>query len=229
MATVMTGQPTAATLLVTDVDELRDGRDPCLLLLSGGRDSTLAGLLLRCRGVSTTALSLDYAGRPRAEVLASQRVAKTLDVHLIEHSIALGDARSFRQSSHDTRQEVWFPYRNLVFLSYAASLALSLGIRRVAMGIRSSDQGAYADASPAYVAALARLLSSSGAGDHDEHIDELFIPLLVDEGTALEQLTRHGELDPNLVTGALDQARSCWRDDTDECGQCVGCLTRLSL
>ncbi len=152
-------------------------QEKALVLSSGGVDSTtlLALACSRYGRENVTALSIYYGQKHKKEIEASN---KTAEYYGVEH-IKLDLAAIFRYSDcsllegsaadipHETYAEqlaetdgspvsTYVPFRNGLFLSAAASVALSKGCSILMYGAHSDDAAgsAYPDCSEAFVAAM---------------------------------------------------------------------------
>ena len=119
-----------------------------LVLLSGGMDSTvtLAMAKQECNEVYT--VSFDYGQRHRYELTQSDIIAKRMNVE--KHYIIKVDVQQFIKSSlvsntsdvtqsEKSIENTYVPARNIIFLSFGASLAESLGVDRIYLGVSGED------------------------------------------------------------------------------------------
>lgn len=191
----------------------------CVLLFSGGADSTLCAIQLRSEGYRVHAVSIAHGRRPRAEAAAARRVGRALDFaswHLVPlDGLAFGPPAGApgRRTSH----EGVIPHRNLVYWAIAANRASAIGADCVAAGHTREDGRTYTDASPAFFRALEPLLGTSGV--RSARSLALRLPLQELPAAHWRRLAReHREL--------VAATWSCWRDGSAPCGRCFACRQR---
>ena len=149
-----------------------------LVLFSGGLDSTVClGLAVRAYGVGEVlALSVSYGQKHKKEMEASQRIAEfygvkrlTLDLGeifrgsacaLLEgaaEGIPHADYSSQLAESRGAPVSTYVPFRNGLFLSSAAAVAISHGCEVIYYGAHADDAAgaAYPDTSAAFNRAIA--------------------------------------------------------------------------
>lgn len=157
-----------------------------LVLLSGGVDSSTCLALAKERfGAEVLALSMYYGQKHERELDSARKIAKYYDVQLLELNLAAifaGSNCSLLQGSteavpHESYAEqlqenggevvsTYVPFRNGLFLSTAASVALSHDCDVIYYGPHADDAAgnAYPDCSVAFNEAMARAIFL-GSGD----------------------------------------------------------------
>lgn len=210
-----------------------------LVLCSGGVDSsTLLALAVAAHGADrVTVLSISYGQKHQREIEAARAVAKRYGVRqrfldlgaifadshssLLAHSDASIPHESYaeQQSAGDgSPVSTYVPFRNGLFLSAAASMALSLDARVLYYGAHADDAAgdAYPDCSPAFVAAMDAAVREGTAGEM--RIDAPFAhwnkARIVKEGLALNV--------PYELTW------SCYEGGSEPCGTCGTCRDRIA-
>jgi 7-cyano-7-deazaguanine synthase len=187
-----------------------------LLLLSGGLDSAALAACER----PAAALFVDYGQRPAAaERRAARAVAGAMSVPL--HEAAL-DLRPFgggllldEAPLPDAPSPEWWPYRNQMLVTAAASLALRLDLARVLMGTVAGDGDRHADGTTEFYRTLDALLrmQEGGVGVDAPAIAE-----------TSEQLVARSGLGEAVVGWTV----SCHRSELP-CGDCPGCWKRAKV
>ena len=225
-----TGSPSGST----------SGRDPAVVLLSGGLDSATCLAIAQRDGFEPVALSFRYGQRHDVEVEASRRLAERAG---IEHVVAEIDLRVFGGSAltadiavpkhdrvdqldHDAIPVTYVPARNTIFLAYALALAEVRGATDIFIGVNAVDYSGYPDCRPEFIAAfqtLAGLATRAGvegarAGERPPVIRTPLIDLTKAE---IITLGRSLDVDYSLTTSCYDPA-----PDGAACGQCDSCLLR---
>lgn len=154
-------------------------RGAAVVLLSGGMDSAVVLAIAMRAGFRCEALSFDYGQRHRHELLAAQRVARSLgaaghltlsvDMRAIGGSALTGDL-DVPKRRHDIGGDIpvtYVPARNTIFLSYALALAEVRGAGDIFIGVNALDYSGYPDCRPEYIEAyarMARLATKAGVG-----------------------------------------------------------------
>lgn len=132
----------------------------CLVLLSGGQDSTTCLFWAKQNFSEVSTISFDYGQRHSSKEIEAQikvsELAEVADENY--HSLSLGTA--FRQVGGSSLTgeglvgdvdplnnlpKSFVPGRNLIFLTYAASLAYTLGIHDLVGGMCQTDYSGYPD------------------------------------------------------------------------------------
>lgn len=208
-----------------------------LVLCSGGVDSTtLLAMAVRDYGAdSVYALSIFYGQRHEREIASARAVASHYgveqrfldlgaifadsDCSLLAHSTAAIPEESYAdQLTHTGGKPVntYVPFRNGLFLSSAASMALSLGCSAVYYGAHHDDWAgnAYPDCSPEFVAAMARAIDEGTDG-------ELALKAPFVHDSKADIVARGLELGvPYELTW------SCYEGGERPCGVCATCIDR---
>ncbi|MEM7584560.1 MAG: 7-cyano-7-deazaguanine synthase QueC [Acidobacteriota bacterium] len=157
----------------------QDNPRRCVVLLSGGLDSTTTLAIARSEGFRVYAMTFRYGQRHEAELRAARRVAEQFGVE--DHIVVEIDLRQFGGSALTGDLEVpkgrsademadsipvtYVPARNTIFLSYALAWAEVLGAVDIFIGVNSVDYSGYPDCRPEYIAAyqhMADLATRSG-------------------------------------------------------------------
>lgn len=156
---------------------MRGIRMKALVLFSGGLDSTVClGLAIQKYGVDEVlALSIFYGQKHKKELEAAEKIAAyygvkrmSLDLGelfkdscctLLEQSsekIPTGDYADQLETTNGKPVSTYVPYRNGLFLSSAAAIALSHGCREIYYGAHADDAAgnAYPDTSVAFHKAI---------------------------------------------------------------------------
>lgn len=211
--------------------------EKALVLCSGGVDSTtlLAMALPRYGAKNVYALSISYGQRHNKEIESAKAVAvhygveqRFLDLGAI---FADSDCSLLSHSSQDIPEEsyadqlaesdgkpvsTYVPFRNGLFLSAAASMALSLGCSAIYYGAHHDDWAgnAYPDCSREFVDAMNRAIEEGTGGEL--HLCAPFV-----EMSKADIVARGIELGvPYELTW------SCYEGGDYPCGACGTCIDR---
>ena len=211
-----------------------------LVLSSGGVDSTTClGLAVSKYGAeNVTALAITYGQKHDKEVQAARAVAAHYGVELIELDLSLifrydttcslltgSDTEIPKESYADQLKKTdgkpvstYVPFRNGLFLSSAASIALSKGCEVIYYGAHSDDAAgnAYPDCSEALNKAMNDAIFL-GSGNQ-LHIEAPFV-----------RLTKADVVKIGLELGVpYELTWSCYEGGETPCGVCGTCRDRAA-
>ena len=211
-----------------------------LVLSSGGVDSTTClGLAVSKYGAeNVTALAITYGQKHDKEVQAARAVAAHYGVELIELDLSLifrydttcslltgSDTEITKESYADQLKKTdgkpvstYVPFRNGLFLSSAASIALSKGCEVIYYGAHSDDAAgnAYPDCSEAFNKAMNDAIFL-GSGNQ-LHIEAPFV-----------RLTKADVVKIGLELGVpYELTWSCYEGGETPCGVCGTCRDRAA-
>ncbi len=210
----------------------------CVVLLSGGVDSTtcLAMAAETYGKQEVMALTAYYGQKHAKEMEAARAVAayygavhKEINVSqafaLSDCSLLQGSKKAIRHESYEKQLaelggegtlETYVPFRNGLFLSYAAAVAVSIGAEVIYYGAHKDDAAgrAYPDCTPEFEAAMAAAVYE-GSG----RTCRLKAPLL--------QWNKAGVVREGLRLGApYELTWSCYEGGDEPCGACGTCIDR---
>ena len=209
-----------------------------MVLSSGGVDSTTAlGLAIQKYGrEQVIALSLSYGQKHEKEIEAAKAVAayygieqlfldlskifqysncsllKQSDEKIPEESYA----EQIRETEGETPVSTYVPFRNGLFLSMAASIALSKGCQVIYYGAHADDAAgfAYPDCSPVFNEAMNRAIWE-GSG-HQLKIEAPFV-----------NINKAEVVKTGLKLGVpYELTWSCYEGGEKPCGKCGTCIDR---
>jgi 7-cyano-7-deazaguanine synthase len=135
-----------------------------VILLSGGLDSATMLAMAQAEGYTCYSMSFDYGQRHRAELLASERVAR--DAGVVEHKVIglnlNGIGGSALTDSNIAVPETptvgipltYVPARNTVFLALALGWAEVLNALDIFIGVNAVDYSGYPDCRPEFISAF---------------------------------------------------------------------------
>ncbi len=205
----------------------------CIVLLSGGLDSTTTLAIAKQQGFEVYALSFDYGQRHKQELHCATFIANQMQV--AEHKIATIDLRLFGHSALTDHIDVpkdqhdpnlipitYVPARNTIFLSFALAYAEVIGAYDIFIGANAVDYSGYPDCRPDYIAAFEKManLATAATVDGTKHFT-IHTPLIT--------LTKANIIQTGLQLGVdYSHTLSCY-DPTPEgkpCGHCDSCYYR---
>jgi 7-cyano-7-deazaguanine synthase len=206
----------------------------CVVLLSGGLDSTTVIAEAQAAGYACHALSVAYGQRHEAELLAAARIAKK---YAIEHRVMHIDYAQMGGSALTDKSLTvptdgpqagipitYVPARNTLFLSLALGWAEVLGARDIFVGVNAVDYSGYPDCRPAFIEAFQRLANlATKAGVESENGQGFTVHTPIIHASKAEIIQR------GLALG-VDYAEtvSCYQADAEghACGVCDSCHLR---
>lgn len=211
----------------------RDEAKQAVVLLSGGLDSATCLAAARAAGYRCHALSMDYGQRHRSELLASRRVAASLDV--VQHRIQTIDLSGIGGSAltdpavavpvHPTEgiPVTYVPARNLLFLSFALGWAEVLGIQDLFIGVNAVDYSGYPDCRPAFIHAFEQTANLATRAGVEGRPFTVHTPLIELSKGAIIRLGTDLGLDYAITV-------SCYQADEQgrACGRCDSCRIRAA-
>ena len=208
-----------------------------LVLFSGGLDSTtcLAMAVKKYGSENVTALSVFYGQKHKKEIEAAQNIAKFYGVELItldlgkifsysDCSLLEGSSNEIPEGSYEEQLKetngspvsTYVPFRNGLFLSSAASIALSKNCSVIYYGVHSDDAAgnAYPDCSVDFNEAMGRAIYL-GSGN-ELTIEAPFV-----------SLTKADVVKKGLELGVpYELTWSCYAGSDKPCGKCGTCIDR---
>jgi 7-cyano-7-deazaguanine synthase len=212
-------------------------RQPAVVLLSGGLDSTTTLAIAKAEGYELHALTFRYGQRHEIEVPAAQSIARHYGV--VQHIVVPIDLRVFGGSALTSDTAVpkdrsaeqmghgipitYVPARNTIFLSFALAFAEVLNTSHIFLGVNVLDYSGYPDCRPEYIAAFERMANlATRAGVEGKQKLVIHTPLI--QLTKAQIIARGRELgvDYSMTSSCYDP-----RQGGAACGHCDACLLRL--
>ncbi len=210
-----------------------------LVLFSGGVDSTtcLAIAIDKYGADQVLALTVSYGQKHIREIESADRIAgyynvmhKTIDLSLIfegsDCSLLKGSAADIPDESYEEQLKktggepvsTYVPFRNGLFLSSAASIALSCGCEEIYYGAHSDDAAgnAYPDCSEEFNESISKAIYL-GSGNHLKVI----APFV---NKSKSEVVRIG-LELNVP---YELTWSCYNGSDVPCGVCGTCRDRIA-
>jgi len=203
------------------IDQIKDlsKNSKCLLLFSGGFDSTLCAYWLKKHLIDFEGLHFSYENRPRQEIRAANEISKALNFKLTNFDLPLKDQR-LNSDDLNFSNKAWFPYRNAIFFAISANICYDRKCNTIVTGFRSWDTPYFSDSTRIYLESLMSVLSVSGYSEFDRALD-LFLPF-IDTHALVSKIYR----DDQGCREILDRSWSCWADEEVSCGECAPCKAR---
>jgi len=198
-----------------------------VILLSGGLDSAVTLYCAKSQGYKLQALIFNYNQRHKKEVEFAKKIAR---LNKIEYRVIKIDLTWARSSL--TNKKIAVPFnrkpgglnipvtyvsgRNIIFLSYAFSLAESIGAKKVFIGAHIQDYSGYPDCRPEF---LRKFALAVNLGIKNKGI-KLAAPLLNKNKKNIIKL--------GLKLGVpFQHTWSCYSGGNKPCGKCDSCKFRV--
>ncbi len=201
-----------------------------VVLLSGGLDSAVALYVAREKGYGVHALSFDYGQRHRKELDCAEMIACKSGSQW--HRIRLEfpwKGSSLLDKNQAVPQEfsggkipsTYVPGRNIVFLSFAASLAETLGAGTVFIGANEIDYSGYPDCRKDFLQAFQTALNLGTRTGVEARGIRIEAPLI--------RKTKAGIIRLGMKLGVpFEFTWSCYNGRTRACGTCDSCRFRAA-
>jgi 7-cyano-7-deazaguanine synthase len=205
----------------------------CLVLYSGGIDSTTALYWSRSLYDKVTALSFDYGQRHRVELTLSRRLTHRLRVPHFILRVDLGQIggssltdRDIPLPEFESAEKIgpgvpltYVPFRNGIFLSLAAAWAEARGLREIVCGFNTFDSPHYPDTRAAFVRAMEDAIAKGTKPVSKNRQMKIIAPFI--------RMRKSAILRTGLTLGAdYSYSISCYRGAEVPCGGCSSCLLR---
>jgi len=197
-----------------------------VILLSGGLDSAVTLYSAKSKGYKLTALLFDYGQRHKKELVCAKKLCALTKTPFRLARIGLDWAKSsltnkkiqVPKNRDLNRPDIPLTYvagRNIIFLSYAFSLAESIGAQKVFIGAHVQDYSGYPDCRPEFLWNFNRAVS---LGLKDKNI-KLVAPLI--DLSKIEII----KLGLRLKV-PFQYTWSCYQGGRKPCGKCDSCRFR---
>lgn len=205
----------------------------CVVLLSGGLDSSTCLAVAKAAGFDCFTLSIDYGQRHLAELNASAQIAASFSsnphqvVHIDLNAIggsALTDT-AIDVPDYDSNEKkipiTYVPARNTIFLSTALAYAEVVGAKAIYIGVTAVDYSGYPDCRAEYIAAFETMANLATKAGIEGHKLSILTPLIDLSKAQIIQLGDSHGLD-------YGQTISCYNANTngEACGSCDSCHHR---
>lgn len=199
-----------------------------IVLLSGGIDSTTTLYWAKDKGYYPYALIFDYNQRHRKEITCALKIAEInrLDYYLVKIDIswansALTSLDISVPKNRDLHQKcipiTYVPARNIIFLSYAFSLAESIKASTIFIGAHTQDYSGYPDCREEFLSVFQK---AANLGMKENNI-RLRYPLIKKNK---KQIIKMGL----KLKVPFEYTWSCYEGKDYPCGKCDSCQFRIS-
>ena len=202
-----------------------------VVLLSGGLDSAVTLYQALADGYRVHCLSFDYGQRHGRELRHAKKIAAAAGCPLFvvkagfpwKGSSLLDKGlrvprRTLREAAGGI-PNTYVPARNLIFLSYAVSLAEARGCSAVFIGAHAQDYSGYPDCRPEFYRAFVKAAAAGTKAGVEGRPVRIETPLI--------RMGKAGIIRLGVKLGApLGLTWSCYQGGARPCGTCDSCLFR---
>jgi len=197
--------------------------EKCIVVLSGGPDSTVVAYWAKKQGYDVHCLTFKYGQIAEKEVKHATLIAERLGVQIKVMDMgflreifagvtALCD-RSIEMTSSFT-QPIVVPFRNAIFLSVAVAYAISIGAKKIFYGAQGSDASFYPDCREEFYKSFER--TARLGTERKLQIEAPF------SNVPKSELIRIGA----TLSVPFQLTWSCYLDKEKHCGKCESCVNR---
>ena len=202
----------------------------CVVLLSGGLDSSTTLYYAQSKGYDCHCLIFDYSQKHKKEILSAKTVAKlahcpfeVVKIGLPWKGSSLLDNKikvpHHRKLDAKNIPSTYVPARNIIFLSFAASYAEAIGAKVIFIGANAVDYSGYPDCRPAFFNAYAQVLTRGlKAGVEGKGI-KVETPLIHLTKSQIVRLALK-------LRVPVEKTWSCYQGGSKPCGLCDSCRLR---
>jgi 7-cyano-7-deazaguanine synthase len=202
----------------------------CLVVLSGGQDSTTCLYWAKERFREVHAVTFDYGQKHLRELEAAARIASLAGVRTHETIDIKGAMESTSPLVNTIRpvghygsvedlpggiEPTFIPCRNILFLTIAANRAAVWGTKDLVIGVSAVDYGGYPDCRPGFINFMEETLRQGLEMDMTIHAPLISMSK---KDAVLLALTLPGCMD------ALALSHTCYEGLYPPCGTCHACL-----
>lgn len=204
-------------------------RQDAIVLFSGGQDSTTCLYWAKREFKNVLALCYSYGQRHMEEIENARRLANIAGVEfslidssviskLAPNSLTNKEIIMDREVPNNSYPNTFVPGRNLLFLTFAATIAYSRNIRHIVTGVSEADYSGYLDCRDTFIKSANTTLNLA--------MDKQFVihtPLMW--STKKEVWKLADEL--GVFDLVKDETLTCYNGIKAEgCGDCPACLIR---
>lgn len=211
---------------------MKGKKKKAVVLLSGGLDSTTTLYAAKDKGYHVTALIFDYGQRHKKELHHAVRIAHAAKCAFVVMKVSLpwkGSALLDRHQKIPVRRvlktisktipSTYVPSRNMIFLSFASSLAEAIDARAIFIGANALDYSGYPDCRPEFLSAFQKVLLKGTKAAVMGQAIRIYAPLIKKTKEQIITLGIRLKVPYGLTW-------SCYQGRGKPCGSCDSCLLR---
>ena len=214
-------------------NNIADKSVDCMVVFSGGQDSTTSLYWAREKFKGIHAITFDYGQRHKIEIESARKIAQFagLQSHeIIDVTGILKTTSPLVDFSHEVGQyssvdelpggiePTFIPCRNILFLTIAANRAVVKSIKDLVIGVSAIDYGGYPDCRPEFIQLMKETLCHGLEMEINIHTPVIS---LSKKDTVLLASRISGCME------ALAYSHTCYEGKFPPCGKCHACLLRM--
>ncbi|HOP09157.1 MAG TPA: 7-cyano-7-deazaguanine synthase QueC [Candidatus Methanofastidiosa archaeon] len=201
--------------------------DDCIVILSGGLDSTVLLYKLIEEGRRPITVTFNYGQRHYKELEMARRTSSLLGLENIVITLPLerifsassllkgGDDIPEGHYTDSNQRSTVVPNRNMILLSFAVGIAEDRGLRDVYYGAHMNDRTTYPDCRPEFIEAVSR---AAREGTYNKV--RIIAPF---GGISKADIVREGA----RLGVPFENTWSCYKGGESPCGRCGTCVERI--
>jgi 7-cyano-7-deazaguanine synthase len=198
-------------------------KEKCIIVLSGGIDSSTVAYWAQNKGYSIYGLSFNYGQIASKEVKHAKKIMeklgsplKVIDLYSLKN-IFSGVTSLCDESIEMTStfsDPIIVPFRNAIFLSIAIAYASSIDITQIFYGAQGSDTSYYPDCRPEFYQAFE---TAARLGTNEE----------INIAAPFSNVTKSELIKIGIELGVpYNLTWSCYLNGVKHCGKCESCTNR---
>ncbi|MCS7231627.1 MAG: 7-cyano-7-deazaguanine synthase QueC [Elusimicrobiota bacterium] len=202
----------------------------CIVLLSGGLDSTTTLYYVLSKNYSPICLIFDYGQKHKKEIKFAKKIAKNLglEYYIIKFNLPWKgsslldknqDIPINRKLNSTKIPSTYVPARNVIFLSYAISLAEVMKVKYIFYGANQVDFSGYPDCRKEFILSFQKMANKATVLGNKGVKIEIKAPLLKYTKSEILKLAIKLKV-------PLELTWSCYRGKKRPCGVCDACRYR---
>jgi 7-cyano-7-deazaguanine synthase len=206
----------------------------CIVLSSGGLDSTVTTAIAKNLGYKIYSLSFDYEQRHKAELKCAKKVANFFNVEkhfILKLPIGEIGGSALTDKSIDVPEGTaekndipitYVPGRNIIFLSFAVSLSEVLEAYDIFIGVNAVDYSGYPDCRPEFIESFEKTVNLGTKAGATGKKFKIHTPLI--------KLSKKDIILKGKDLGVdFSITNSCYNPSPEgmPCGRCDSCFLRL--
>ena len=195
----------------------------CVVILSGGPDSTTTAYWARAQGYEVHAITFNYGQKAEIEVSWAAEIAEIMGINL--KIVDLSNLRTIYEGvtslvdegmevSGEFTEPIIVPFRNGVFMAVAVAYAQSIGAETIMYGAHAGDEAYYPDCRREFYQAFqeaARLGTET--------------PITI--VSPFSEIPKSGIIRKAVELGVpIEKTWSCYLPGPVHCGRCESCNNR---
>ncbi len=200
----------------------------CVVLLSGGLDSTTTLYYVIKQGYKPVCLIFDYGQRHKKEIYCAKKIAKSLGLkyYVVKFGLPWKGSSLINKKLKLTKSKhknviplTYVPARNIIFLSFATSLAEVIDANYIFFGANQIDFSGYPDCRQEFVDAFQKMINVGTKKGVSGKKIKIVAPLI--------NLTKEEIVKLAVKLGVpLQNTWSCYKGAKRPCGSCDSCRFR---